>query len=456
MVHTIAWRVGSDEALDFWEQRLEGEAASVERSDDSLVFEDPEGVRHELRVVETDRTSRSWRGTPRSRRSTRCRASTACAPTRSIPSAARALLEDTLGFRAAGRRHAWEARGDKRGGLYAYDAAPEGRGIPGAGTVHHVAWATTMDEHEAWQQRVAEAGHRPTPVIDRFYFKSVYFREPNGILFELATLGPGFATDEDPEHLGERLSLPPDFEHLREQIEPRADAAAEPARMTLEVLERPAAGEPAGTLVLLHGRGADEHDLYPLLDALDPQRRLRGSRHAAPLALPPGGRALVPARRHSDARARDVLAELHGARRAPRRPPAAARARRLLAGGGDELRARSGPRPGEAAGGDMPLSGFIPDGRRARARPHRPGRLSGSDRPRHARPGDPGRLQPRCPRRRSRPRARTSPTTSRRSATRSTRRSSRRCAASSRPRPDSRKYASGYTWRAMVHPRQAS
>jgi glyoxalase family protein len=78
-----------------------------------------------------------------------------------------------------------------------------------------------MDDHDAWQERVAEAGHRPTPVIDRFYFKSIYFREPNGILFELATLGPGFATDEDSEHLGERLSLPPDFEHLREQIEPR-------------------------------------------------------------------------------------------------------------------------------------------------------------------------------------------------------------------------------------------
>ena len=62
--------------------------------------------------------------------------------------------------------------------------------------------------------------YQPTPVIDRFYFKSVYFREPSGILFELATVGPGFATDEDPEHLGERLSLPPDFEHLRERIEP--------------------------------------------------------------------------------------------------------------------------------------------------------------------------------------------------------------------------------------------
>ena len=66
---------------------------------------------------------------------------------------------------------------------------------------------------------MAEAGARPTPVIDRYYFRSVYFREPNGVLFEIATLGPGFATDEDPAHLGERLSLPPAFEHLREGIE---------------------------------------------------------------------------------------------------------------------------------------------------------------------------------------------------------------------------------------------
>ena len=61
---------------------------------------------------------------------------------------------------------------------------------------------------------------QPTPVIDRFYFKSVYFREPSGVLFEIATLGPGFSADEDAEHLGERLSLPPAFEHLRDRIEP--------------------------------------------------------------------------------------------------------------------------------------------------------------------------------------------------------------------------------------------
>ena len=92
--------------------------------------------------------------------------------------------------------------------------------MPGAGTVHHVAWSSPIDVHDQWQRRVAEAGARPTPVIDRYYFRSIYFREPSGVLFEIATIGPGFATDEPAEHLGERLSLPPDYEHLRDQLEP--------------------------------------------------------------------------------------------------------------------------------------------------------------------------------------------------------------------------------------------
>jgi glyoxalase family protein len=77
-----------------------------------------------------------------------------------------------------------------------------------------------MVDHEKWQERVAAAGAHVTPIIDRFYFKSIYFREPSGVLFEIATIGPGFATDEPLEHLGERLSLPPAFEHLRDQVEP--------------------------------------------------------------------------------------------------------------------------------------------------------------------------------------------------------------------------------------------
>ena len=135
------------------------------------------------------------------------------------PEASAGLLEQTLGFEPKGDR-VWEARGDSRGGLYSYDQPPAGRGLPGAGTVHHVAWASTMDDHEAWHRRVTEAGMRASPIIDRFWFRSIYFREPSGVLFELATLGPGFAVDEDPEHLGESLVLPPAFEHLRAQIEP--------------------------------------------------------------------------------------------------------------------------------------------------------------------------------------------------------------------------------------------
>jgi glyoxalase family protein len=88
-----------------------------------------------------------------------------------------------------------------------------------------------MDEHAGWVQRVREAGGQPTPVIDRFWFKSIYFREPSGVLFEIASLGPGFQVDEDEEHLGEKLILPPAFEHLRAQIEPKLTPLPNPREL---------------------------------------------------------------------------------------------------------------------------------------------------------------------------------------------------------------------------------
>jgi glyoxalase family protein len=95
---------------------------------------------------------------------------------------------------------------------------PPGR--VGRGGVHHIAFRTPNDEeHQAWRTRIDAAGLGVTPVIDRYYFKSIYFREPGGVLFEIATDGPGFAADEDPEHLGERLALPPFLEPRRQQIE---------------------------------------------------------------------------------------------------------------------------------------------------------------------------------------------------------------------------------------------
>lgn len=216
MVHTIVSRVASPEALDFWERRLAAEGVETERVDGRLRFHDPEGVRHELDAVDVP-------DEPLVARHPEIPAELALQGFDGVrayahdPERSRALLEETLAMTPLGR-HLWEARGDERGGWYAYDPAPAERGIGGAGTVHHVAWASPMDDHEAWQRRVEEAGHHPTSVIDRFWFRSVYFREPSGVLFEIASNGPGFGTDEDPAHLGEKLVLPPAFEHLREEV----------------------------------------------------------------------------------------------------------------------------------------------------------------------------------------------------------------------------------------------
>ena len=218
MIHTIVWRVASAEAFDFWAERLGAEGVDVERLNNGIVFTDFEGMRLELAVVETDDAPLVAKH-PEIAPELALQGFEGVRAYSSDPERSRALLEETLGFSPSGDA-TWEARGERRGGWIAYDAPPGGAGVPGAGTVHHVAWATLQEDQDAWQQHVAAAGYRPTPVIDRFYFRSIYFREPSGVLFELATLGPGFATDEDPEHLGERLSLPPAFEHLRERIEP--------------------------------------------------------------------------------------------------------------------------------------------------------------------------------------------------------------------------------------------
>ncbi|HEX7526750.1 MAG TPA: VOC family protein [Gaiellaceae bacterium] len=213
MVHTVVWRVGSTDALDFWAARL-----GAERDGDVVRFADPEGLRHELVVADVP-------DEPLIADHPEIPAALALQGFEGVRAYARdperhsGPFLDALGFERKDGT-AWETRGAARGGWIEYEPAPAEPGIPGAGTVHHVAWASTMEEHEAWQHRVVEAGGRPTPVIDRFWFRSIYFREPSGVLFEIATLGPGFATDEDPAHLGEALILPPDFEHLRSEVEP--------------------------------------------------------------------------------------------------------------------------------------------------------------------------------------------------------------------------------------------
>jgi glyoxalase family protein len=213
MAHTVIWRVGSADALDFWAARL-----GVEREGDAVRFADPEGLQHEL-VVAAVPDEPLIADHPEIPRELALQGFEGVRAYARDPEVRTAPFLASLGFeRGAGQ--SWESRGELRGGWIEYESPPEHSPIPGGGTIHHVAWASTMDEHEAWEQRVAEAGGRPTPVIDRFWFRSIYFREPSGVLFEIATLGPGFATDEDPAHLGEALILPPAFEHLRAQVEP--------------------------------------------------------------------------------------------------------------------------------------------------------------------------------------------------------------------------------------------
>ncbi len=225
MVHRIVWRLAGSEALDFWESRLADHGSEPHRLPDSVVFDDPEGLTHELRVVEVP-DEPLIANHPEIPAELALQGFHAARAYAADPERSRALLEDTLGFAPpvevgpGGTILSREIRGERRGSFYLYEPPPAAPPLQGAGSVHHIAWAAPPEEIEAWQQRVAAAGARPTPIIDRHYFRSVYFREPSGVLFEIATIGPGFTVDEPLEHLGEKLSLTPKFERLRDQIEP--------------------------------------------------------------------------------------------------------------------------------------------------------------------------------------------------------------------------------------------
>jgi glyoxalase family protein len=216
-VHTIQLGVPASDALDFWAGRLRSKGYASERGESTLGFEDYDGLHFEL-VVAND-------GNPPLR-----------AQHPDVPAehaivgieGARAygtyanveerLLTDTLGFTHLGDGE-YRLDGNSRHFHWAYDAPPATRGLQGAGSVHHIAWASQDADHLAWQQRVREAGGFVTDVRDRDYFLSIYFREPRGILFEIATLSPGFAVDEDPDRLGEGLRVPKMHEHLRDRLE---------------------------------------------------------------------------------------------------------------------------------------------------------------------------------------------------------------------------------------------
>jgi glyoxalase family protein len=215
MVHRIVWRTASADALDFWQRRLAREGVRARREDGVLRFADPEGLHHDL-MVDQARDEPLVAVHPEIPAEVALQGFAGVRAYAADPEASGPFLEG-LGF-ARRPQGGFEVRGDLRGAFYVYDR-PTGPGISGAGTVHHVAWCSTDDEHGAWRDRVRAVGGAPTPVIDRYYFRSLYFREPSGVLFEIATVGPGFAVDEAPDRLGQRLSLPPQFETLRPTLE---------------------------------------------------------------------------------------------------------------------------------------------------------------------------------------------------------------------------------------------
>jgi glyoxalase family protein len=226
MVHTVVWRAGTLAALEFWAGRLAGAKVAVEHDAGRVVFHDPEGLRHAVVVSEAG-------DAPLVAVHPEIPAGMALQGFESVrafgaePTRSRALLEEVLGAQPADDS-TWELRGAKRGGTIAYDLPPPERGIPGAGTVHHVAWGTSVADHPRWLERLRQHGVASTPVIDRHYFHSIYFREPSGVLFEIADDGPGFTIDSPVEALGTHIILPPRFERHRAEIEARLTPLPDP------------------------------------------------------------------------------------------------------------------------------------------------------------------------------------------------------------------------------------
>ena len=219
MVHTICWRVGSTNALEFWRSRLSAEGVEASGSGHALRFADREGLRHALVVVDDlcdaplvaqapdvpeEHAIQGFHGV-------RAYADeSGIARTRPLLEALEMEHDDK------GR---WQAYGDQRGGQLTWDEPPPEPGIEGAGTVHHIAWSAADDEElDAFRVRISQAGGRTTRTIDRQYFHSVYFRVPAGVLFELASRDIGFDVDEPLATLGEELKLPPQYESIRDEL----------------------------------------------------------------------------------------------------------------------------------------------------------------------------------------------------------------------------------------------
>jgi len=218
------------ESLDFWRGHLEASGVTTRGptprfGEQVLELDDPDGLPLELVAGGRDARPGWEHGPVKAEHAVRGFHSVALVERAPRDASARTmhLLTESMGCRLVEEQddRLRYAMGDGEPGALVdvlLGAVP--RGQTAAGTVHHVAWRTPDDANQtAWRERIGATGLDVTPVRDRQYFRSIYFREPGGVLFEIATDPPGFATDESPEHLGERLRLPPWLEPKRDAIE---------------------------------------------------------------------------------------------------------------------------------------------------------------------------------------------------------------------------------------------
>jgi glyoxalase family protein len=260
MVHRIAFRVASPEAIDFWAQRLTRHGLPNRRVDGTLHFEDPEGLGFEL-VVDQSADPPLRARHPRIAEEVALRGFDGVRMFSHAAERSAAVLGDVLGATqvdpetpldealagsavavdgassattAAGRSSSsagvgrFELRSDRRGGVVTLDPAPAERSRQGAGTVHHVAFGIRDADYEAWLPHVERHGLQTSGLVDRFYFRSIYFREPGGVLYELATDLPGFEARNPREDWGVKTILPPWLEEHRAQIEANLQPIPDP------------------------------------------------------------------------------------------------------------------------------------------------------------------------------------------------------------------------------------
>lgn len=226
MVYRVVWRVASPAAIEFWLDRLTAAHVHAERDGESLVFHDREGLQHQL-VVDDSQDPPLIARHPEIAPELALHGFEGVRAYSKDPTASEALLE---GFLGASRRAegGHELRGELRGGWIAFDPAPDAPGRQSGGTVHHVAFGIHDADDGEWATALAAARIPNSGIVDRNYFRSLYFREPSGVLYELATQGPGFTVDGPVETLGSRIILPPWLEQHRSLIEPHLTPLPDP------------------------------------------------------------------------------------------------------------------------------------------------------------------------------------------------------------------------------------